>query len=74
MDRDTSRLVNSWVDPLVQARVGDLLAEKANEGILSSEERAEYEGLIDAADLTSILKLKARINPDLGHESTPIRP
>lgn len=73
MDQDPSRLVNFRVGRLVQARV-DVLAEGANEGTLSSEERAEYEALIDAADLISILKLKAGINPDLGHESTPIRP
>jgi hypothetical protein len=43
----------------VQARV-DFLAERANEGALSDEERTEYEAFINAADFISILKLKAR--------------
>ena len=34
----------------VQERI-DTLAELANEGLLSDEERSEYEALIDAADL-----------------------
>jgi hypothetical protein len=47
------------VDAAVQARV-DFLAERANEGVLSDEERTEYEAFINAADFISILKLKAR--------------
>ena len=42
----------------VQERI-DTLAERANEGSLNDEERAEYEALINAADFISILKLKA---------------
>ncbi len=38
----------------------DILAERANEGLLSDDERSEYEALINAADFVSILKLKAR--------------
>ena len=45
----------------VQERI-DTLAEGANEGVLTEEERAEYEALINAADFISILKLKAREN------------
>jgi len=45
-------------DPLVQARV-DLLAERANEGLLTPEERAEYETYINADDFIAILKMKA---------------
>ena len=37
-----------------------MLAEKANEGTLNSDEHAEYEALINAADIISVLKLKAR--------------
>ena len=37
-----------------------MLGERANEGTLSADERAEYEALINAADFISILKLKAR--------------
>jgi hypothetical protein len=53
------RLLDLRVDPAVQARV-DELAEKANEGLLTEEERAEYEAYINTDDFISILKLKAR--------------
>ncbi len=43
----------------VQERI-DVLAEKANEGSLTSDDRAEYEALVDAADFNSILQLKAQ--------------
>jgi hypothetical protein len=52
------RLVDFRVDLPVQVRI-DTLAERANDGKLSSDERAEYEALINAADFISILKLKA---------------
>jgi hypothetical protein len=47
------------IDPGVQARIG-VLAERANDGTLGEDERGEYESLINAADLISILKLKAK--------------
>lgn len=47
------------ISPEVQARV-DELAERANRGDLTPEEDAEYEALIDAADMISVLKLKAK--------------
>jgi hypothetical protein len=53
------RIVALGVSAPVQERI-DSLAEQANEGSLSDEERAEYEALINAADFISILKLKAR--------------
>jgi len=53
------RLVQMRVAPPVQERI-DSLAERANEGLLTEEERAEYEALVNAADLIAILKLKAR--------------
>jgi hypothetical protein len=53
------RLVNFRVDPSVHERM-EILAEKANEGTLNSDEHAEYEALIRAADFISVLKLKAR--------------
>jgi hypothetical protein len=52
------RLVDFRVDLPVQERI-DLLGERANEGMLTDEERTEYEALISAADFISILKLKA---------------
>jgi hypothetical protein len=53
------RLVDLRVPQPVQERM-DNLAERANEGLLSDEERSAYEALINAADFVSILKLKAR--------------
>lgn len=53
------RVVELRLDPAVQERV-DALAIRANEGLLTGDERAEYEALINAADFISILKLKAR--------------
>jgi len=47
------------VDPAVQARV-DALAERANEGLLTPEERAEYLAYINADEFIEILKLKAK--------------
>jgi len=52
------RLVELRIAPPVQARI-DTLAEQANEGLLTDDERAEYEALINAADFISILKSKA---------------
>ncbi|MGD0008205.1 MAG: hypothetical protein ABSE93_06645 [Terriglobia bacterium] len=52
------------IDPAVQSRI-DSLAERANNGVLSEEERAEYEAFINTGDFISILKLKARRHLDL---------
>jgi hypothetical protein len=43
----------------VQTRV-DELAERASNGLLTTNEECEYRRYIDVADLLSILKLKAR--------------
>jgi hypothetical protein len=53
------RVIDLGVSAAVQERV-DTLAERANEGLLSDDERAEYEALINAEDFVAILKLKAR--------------
>jgi hypothetical protein len=53
------RLLEVRTAPAVQERI-DFLAERANDGVLTEEERSEYEALINAADLIAILKLKAR--------------
>ncbi len=45
--------------PEVQARI-DFLAERANEGVLTDDEQAEYEAFVDAADFISIFQLKAK--------------
>jgi hypothetical protein len=56
------RVVELRVAPPVQQRVGTL-AERANDGVLTSDEAAEYEALTDAAEFISILKIKARQRP-----------
>lgn len=53
------RLIDFRIDRPVQARI-EALGQRANEGVLSSSERSEYESLINAADFIAILKLKAR--------------
>jgi hypothetical protein len=58
-DESAQRVVEFRIAPSVQERV-DGLAGRANEGLLTPDERADYEALINAADLISILKLKAR--------------
>lgn len=59
-DAESARkLLDLRIDPAVQERV-DVLAEKANEGLLTDAERAEYEACINTDDFISILKLKAR--------------
>jgi hypothetical protein len=60
LDAESVRLVVELrVAPPVQRRI-DALAERANDGVLASDEAAEYEALIDAADFVSILKIKVR--------------
>ncbi len=46
-------------DPALQTQI-DELAEKCNEGRLSPEEKAEYEGIVGAIHLIGILQKKAR--------------
>ena len=53
------RVAELRVPPQVQNRI-NILAERANEGLLSEDEHAEYEALINAADFISILKVKAQ--------------
>jgi hypothetical protein len=60
LDTESARRVLALdVPAAVQARV-DTLAELANEGLLTDDERAEYEAIVNAEDLVAILKLKAR--------------
>ncbi|CAN5900541.1 hypothetical protein BH23GEM7_BH23GEM7_30920 [soil metagenome] len=59
LDPDSARRVAEFqIAPRVQARIRTL-AERANDGVLGDEERLEYEALINAADIITILKLKA---------------
>jgi hypothetical protein len=52
------RLIECGLAPAVQKRV-DELAERANDGVLTADERADYKSLINAADFIAIFKLKA---------------
>jgi hypothetical protein len=52
-------IVDLRIDPEVQARVA-VLAERANEGELTPDERDEYLSYVEAADLLAIFKLKAK--------------
>jgi hypothetical protein len=64
LDAESARRVIAFrVDSAVQRKV-DALAERANDGLLSEEERTEYEALINATDFISILKLKASYQLD----------
>jgi hypothetical protein len=54
-----SRVVALRADPALQARV-DLLANKCNEGLLTPEEREEYETYIRASRFIAILQAKAK--------------
>ena len=53
------RIVDLRADAATQARL-DQLADMANEGILSNDERAEYEKYLDAFHFVTILQAKAR--------------
>jgi hypothetical protein len=62
LDAESARRVAEFrVAAPVQERV-DVLAERANEGLLSDDERAEYDAFINASDFVTILKLKALRN------------
>ena len=54
--------------PEVQARI-DELAEKCNEGQLSSDERAEYERFVESIHFIGLLQRKARMILAGGHAS-----
>lgn len=57
---DTARkIIDLGIDPELQTRL-DELADKANDGTLSAEERQEYEGYIEELDIIAIFKLKAK--------------
>ena len=59
LDAESTRRVAEFrVAEHVQERVA-VLAERANEGTLSSDERSEYEALISASDFITIFKFKA---------------
>lgn len=59
LDAESARRIAEFhVDAKVQASI-DLLAEKANEGLLTEDERSQYEDAINVADFVALLRLKA---------------
>ena len=54
------RLLKLKADRRLQARV-DYLADKSNEGTLTSQERSEYETYVNFGTFIAILKSKARV-------------
>ena len=59
--RDVAQaLLNVRTSGSAQARIAEL-ADKCNEGLLTPDERAEYESYVQAADLISLLQAKARL-------------
>jgi hypothetical protein len=54
-----AKVADLRADEAVQDRV-DYLAERANEGLLTAEEREEYAGYLHAIDVIAILQAKAR--------------
>jgi hypothetical protein len=60
LDAESARRIAKFrIDPRVQARV-DFLADRAKNGELTDDERAEYQAFINASDFVYILKSKAR--------------
>lgn len=60
LDAESARRVSELaVDPIVQARI-DELAARANEGLLTPEERLEYDAYITADDFIATLKMKTK--------------
>ena len=54
-----ARLADAAVPEEVKRRM-EVLADKASDGALTEQERAEYRRLIDAADVLAILRIRAR--------------
>jgi hypothetical protein len=56
------KVANFRADQQTQARI-DYLADRANEGLLTDEEREEYSGYLHAIDVITVLQAKARSQP-----------
>ena len=60
LDAESARRVAEFrVGPAVEEKIR-VLAERANEGLLDEGERADYEAIINTAEIISILKLKTQ--------------
>ena len=58
-DEAARRLIDLRADEQMQSRV-EALADRNTEGLLTAEERSEYEGLVAAAAMINVLKAQAR--------------
>jgi hypothetical protein len=54
-----AKVADLRADETVQARI-DYLAEQANEGLLTEDEREEYTGYLHAIDVITVLQAKTR--------------
>ena len=60
LSRDVAaKVADLRADEAMQARI-DYLAERANEGLLTDDEREEYAGYLHAIDVIAVLQAKAR--------------
>ncbi len=60
LSRDqAAQIIDFHGDKNLQLRIEEL-AQKANEGELTDEERAEYEGYVEANSFIAVLQAKAR--------------
>ena len=60
LDAESAQRVSEFrVGPAVEEKIR-VLAEKANEGLLNEDEQADYEAIVNTADIISILKLKVQ--------------
>jgi hypothetical protein len=53
------KVANLRADDEMQTRI-DYLADRANEGLLTNDERDEYSGYLHAIDVITVLQAKAR--------------
>jgi hypothetical protein len=53
------KVANLRADEEMQTRI-DYLADRANEGLLTDDEREEYSGYLHAIDVVTVLQAKAR--------------
>jgi len=54
-----AKVADLRADDAMQDRI-DFLAERANEGLLTADERDEYAGYLHAIDVLAVLQAKAR--------------
>jgi len=54
-----AKIADLHADAAMQDRI-DYLAERANEGLLTDQEREEYAGYLHAIDVIAVLQVKAR--------------